>query len=219
MLDGVLGHQAGVVAAPAGHDEHLVDGPELLVGDVDLVEDQGAVGQQPVEQGVGHRFGLLVHLLAHEVVVAVLAGGVEVPVDGQLVRGSTSLPSRAVTRTEPGRSSATWSSSSTKKSRVRPRMAGMSEARKAASVADPHQQGRDPAGGHDQVGLVGVDHGQRERPPDPAERRPHRAGQAGVGSGGQRGLDQVGQHLGVGLRLRSGGRRPPARRSAPRGSR
>ena len=83
VLDGVLGHQAGVVAAAAGHDEHLVDGPELLVGDVDLVEGQGPVGQQPVEQGVGHRPGLLVHLLAHVVVVAVLAGRLEVPVDVQ----------------------------------------------------------------------------------------------------------------------------------------
>ena len=87
VLDGVLGHEAGVVAAATGHDEHLVEGPELVVGDVHLVEVEGAVGQQPVEQGVGHRLGLLVDLLAHEVVVAVLAGGVEVPVDGHPVRG------------------------------------------------------------------------------------------------------------------------------------
>ena len=31
VLDGVLGHQPGVVAAAAGHDEHLVEGPELVV--------------------------------------------------------------------------------------------------------------------------------------------------------------------------------------------
>ena len=47
-----------------------------------LVEGQGAVGEEPVEEGVGHRPGLLVDLLAHEVVVAVLASGVEVPLDG-----------------------------------------------------------------------------------------------------------------------------------------
>jgi hypothetical protein len=83
VLDGVLGHQPGVVAAPASHDEDLVDGRELLGGEVHLVEDQGPVGQQPVEQGVGDRLGLLVHLLAHEVVVSVLAGGVEVPVHAE----------------------------------------------------------------------------------------------------------------------------------------
>ena len=43
--------------------------------------------------------------------------------------------------TEPGRSSATWSSSSTKKSRVSPRMAGMSEARKAAPSVTPISSG------------------------------------------------------------------------------
>ena len=29
-------------------------------GDVDLVEGEGAVGEEPVEQGVGHRLRLLV---------------------------------------------------------------------------------------------------------------------------------------------------------------
>ena len=58
-------------------------------------------GQQPVEQGVGHRPGLLVDLLAHEVVVAVLLGGLEVPVHRDPV-GSTAVPSKPVTRTDPG---------------------------------------------------------------------------------------------------------------------
>ena len=133
--------------------------------------DEGAVGEQPVEQGVGHRLGLLVHLLAHVVVVAVLAGGIEVPVDGDGLGLAPRYRSASVTRSEPGRSSATWSSSSTKKSRVRPRMAGMSEARKAASPLYPHQQRRDPPGGHDEVGLIGAHHGQREGPAHPAPAR------------------------------------------------
>ena len=137
VLDGVLGHEPGVVAAAAGHHEHLVDVPELLVGDVHLVEHQRPVGQQPVEQGVGHRLGLLVHLLGHEVVVAVLLGGLEIPVDVQRRRARPVAPPRSVTEIDPGRSSATRSSSRMKKSWVRPRMAGMSEARKAAPSLTP----------------------------------------------------------------------------------
>ncbi len=131
----------------------LLNGPELLVGDVDLVEDQGPVGQQPVEQGVGHRLGLLVHLLAHVVVVAVLAGGLEVPVHGQ-----------------PGRLDLGRRRGGGDPERSRPQLgdlvvleheelAGQPEdgrdvrGQEGGRVADPHEQRRDPAGGHDEVGL------------------------------------------------------------------
>ena len=104
-----------------------------------LVEDQGAVGQQTVEEGVGHRPGLLVDLLAHEVGVAALPGGLQVPVDGALL-GTTSC--------RPG-----WSPGWTRSQlddlvvvqddevRVRPSRAGMSEARRAARRSTPTTRG------------------------------------------------------------------------------
>ncbi len=200
MLDGVLGHQAGVVAAPAGHDEHLVDPAELLVGDVDLVQGQGAVGQQAVEQGVGHGLGLLVHLFAHVVVVAVLAGGIEVPGDGDglglhIGPGQVGDPQRA--RPQLGHLVVFQHEE----------LAGEAEdgrdvrGQEGGITVHPHEQGGDASGGHDQVGLVGSHHGQGEGPPHPGQGRPHGTGQSVLGPVDQCRLDQVGQHLGVGLRL------------------
>ena len=54
---------------------------QLVVGEAHLVEGELAAGGTPVEQRVGDRLGLLVDLLGHEVVVAALLGGLEVPVD------------------------------------------------------------------------------------------------------------------------------------------
>ena len=50
-----------------------------------LVEDELAARAAPVEQRVGHRLGLLVDLLGHEVLVAALLRRLEVPGDGDLV--------------------------------------------------------------------------------------------------------------------------------------
>ena len=77
----------------------------------------------------------------------------------------------------------------------------MSEARKAVPVGHAHDQGRDPTGPHHQVGVVGVHHGQGEGTPYPGQGGAHRPGEPVVGIGGQVRLDQVGQDLGVGLRL------------------
>ncbi len=80
-LDRVLGDEARVVARAARDDHDLVDLEELLAADPALVENDRPVGREPPEQGVRDRTGLLVHLLAHEVVVTGLLGGFEVPVD------------------------------------------------------------------------------------------------------------------------------------------
>jgi hypothetical protein len=95
VLDGVLGHQGGVVAAAAGHDEHLVDLAQVVVGEPHLVEHRAGRRAAAVEQRVGHRLGLLVHLLGHEVLVAALLGRLEVPGDGQLL-GLDRVPSSVV---------------------------------------------------------------------------------------------------------------------------
>ena len=80
VLDGVLGEHPGVVGGAAGHDEHLGDLAQFVVGDALFVEDDLPVAQMP-HQCVGQRIGLLGDLLDHEVVVSALLGGGEVPVD------------------------------------------------------------------------------------------------------------------------------------------
>ncbi len=83
VLDGVFGQQAGVVRGAAGDDEDLVDLAQFLIGKALLVEHDATVDEMP-QQGVGDRGGLLGDLLEHEVVVATLFGGVEIPVDVEL---------------------------------------------------------------------------------------------------------------------------------------
>ena len=80
VLDRVLGQQAGVVRRAAGHDEDLVDLTQLLIGQALLVEHDAAVDEM-AEQRVGDRGRLLGDLLEHEVLVATLFGGRDVPVD------------------------------------------------------------------------------------------------------------------------------------------
>ena len=90
VLDGVLGDQAGVVGGAAGHDEHLVDVAQVLVGQTLLVEHD-APALEVSAQRVGERVGLLLDLLVHEVLVAALLRGRQVPVDreGLALRGAT----------------------------------------------------------------------------------------------------------------------------------
>ncbi len=80
VLDGVLGDEPGVVGGAAGDDEDLVDVPQILVGHALLVEHD-APGLEVPAQRVGERVRLLLDLLEHEVLVAALLGGGEVPVD------------------------------------------------------------------------------------------------------------------------------------------
>ncbi len=89
MLDRVLGQQPGVICGTAGHHEHLVDLAQFLVAQPLLVEHDPAT-HEVSEQGVGHRGGLLGDLLEHEVLVAALFGGSQIPVD---VEGAEIAPS------------------------------------------------------------------------------------------------------------------------------
>ena len=75
-----LASSPGVVRRAAGDDEDLVDLAQFLVGEALLVEHDAPVDEVP-EQGVGDRGGLLGDLLEHEVLVAALLGGRQVPVD------------------------------------------------------------------------------------------------------------------------------------------
>ena len=80
VLDGLLADQPRVIRGAAGDDEHLVDVTQFLVVEALLVEDDLAVDEMP-QQRVANCVRLLLDLLEHEVVVAALLGGREVPVD------------------------------------------------------------------------------------------------------------------------------------------
>ncbi len=84
VLDGVFRHHARVIGAATSHDDDLVDRAQPFLGDVQLVQSEGTFGGEPPEQGVGHGFRLLEDLLAHEPVIAVLFGRLQIP--GHLVR-------------------------------------------------------------------------------------------------------------------------------------
>jgi hypothetical protein len=83
VLDRVLGDQPGVVRGAAGDHEDLVHVTQHLLVDPLLVQHDPA-GHQVAAQGVLHRGRLLVDLLQHEVPVAALLRGGQVPVDEEV---------------------------------------------------------------------------------------------------------------------------------------
>jgi len=85
VLDRVFREQPGVIRGAAGDHEYLVDLAQFLVAQSLFVEHDPAVHEMP-QQGVGHRGGLLGDLLEHEVLVAALFGGGQVPVDVKLAK-------------------------------------------------------------------------------------------------------------------------------------
>ncbi len=100
MLDGVLREQPRVVGAAAGDDEDLVDVAQLLIRQSLLVENDLPV-LEVTEQGVRDGGRLLLDLLEHEVVVAALLGGGEIPVDAEraaLRLGSVEVQNRVPVR-------------------------------------------------------------------------------------------------------------------------
>ena len=98
VLDRVFGEQPGVIRGAAGDHEHLVDLAQFLIGQPLLVEHDPAVDEVS-QQGVGHRGGLLGDLLEHEVLVAALFRGGQVPVDVKLADiRRPSFPSKSVIR-------------------------------------------------------------------------------------------------------------------------
>ena len=103
-----------------------------------LVEHERAVGPPPVEQGVGHRVGLLADLLAHEVVVAALLRGREVPVDAERRSARPARRPASAPRSSPAAA----------------RPPGRRPARRAAG---PPEQGRD-VGGEQRRAVGQTDH-------------------------------------------------------------
>ena len=177
-----------MISGAAGDHEYFVDLAQFLVAQSLFVEHDPAVHEMS-QQGVGHRCGLLGYLLEHEVFVAALFGGGQVPVDVKFaeldigvaieiedpvaVRGDhhclvlAELDGMAGVFDERGH--------------VRPN--------EHLAVADPEHQRCRPAGGHDGARLIGVREHQGEVALQPAQHRQH-------------GSDEIACRLAVPVRLR-----------------
>ena len=161
VLDGVLGDQPRVVGRATSDDEDLVDVAQVLVGDALLVEDDPA-GLEVAPQRVGQRLGLLLDLLEHEVLVAALLGGGEIPVDRERLR----LGGIAV---EIGDLVAVAGDHDELVLAEFDGLAGVLDERRhirrdeRLAFADADDQRRGASGGDDGVRVVGVGHDQGER--------------------------------------------------------
>ena len=198
LLDGVLGHQTGVVTAAAGHDADPVDTVQLARTEARcLVEDEGPVTAPVAVQRGGHRVGLLVDLLGHVVVVATLSRCSRVPVDLQRSRLAEGARQRGHPH-GPGSEldhliifegeEATGTSEQCRD--VRGQVRGV--------VGQTDDQGRHATCGDDGVRFAGVDDGHGEGAVDHSQGEPEALGQGRASGHGR--FDKVAQDLRVGLR-------------------
>lgn len=200
MLDRVLGQQTGVIRGAAGHHEHFVDLAQLLVAQALLVEHDPAVLEVP-QQCLGHRGGLLGDLFEHEVLVAALFGGRQVPVDvktpgvgGVIVTGEIG-DAVAVGGDDHRLVLAKLDSFASERDERR-----HIRAQEHLAVADADHQRRGPTRRHDGARFVGVGEHHSEVALQPAEhcqRRGHEV-PGGVALAVLTG-QQVDGHLAVGL--------------------
>ena len=80
FLDHELAHQASVSGGAAGHDDHLVDGPDVLGGERNVRQNHAAlVRRYPAAEGVDDRAGLFEDFLLHEMLIPGLLGHDRVP--------------------------------------------------------------------------------------------------------------------------------------------
>ncbi len=200
VLDRVLGQQPGVVRGAARDDEHLVDLAQFLIAQALLVQDDAAVDEVP-EQRVGDRGGLLGDLLEHEVLVAALFGGVQVPVDVE--KSSTRGHVVAV---EVGDAVAVGGDHDGLVLPEFDRVAGVPDERgdvgadEHLALADADHQRRRPPRRDDRAGLVGVGEHQGEVALEAAQHRQHGSGEiAGRFTVAVLPGDQVDGDFGVGV--------------------
>ena len=82
LLDRVAPDQSGVIGGAAGRDHHLVHASEHLIVDrAELSEIHPLLSRDALAERLGDRVRLLVDLLEHERLVALFLGRVSVPVD------------------------------------------------------------------------------------------------------------------------------------------
>ena len=177
-----------MIGGAAGDDEYLVDLAQFLVAQPLLVQHDPAVDEM-AEQRVGHRGGLLGDLLEHEVLVAALFRGGQVPVDVELAVFDVFVA------VEVGDPIAIGGQHHGLVLAELDGVAGVRDERchvgadEHLAVADPDYQRCRPAGGHDGAGFVGVGEHQGEVALQPAQHRQH-------------GSDEIACRLAVPVRLR-----------------
>ena len=197
VLDGVLRDHARVERRARGDDDDLGDLAQLVVVEPHLVEVERPRGRTPPQQRVGDSTRLLEDLLAHEPVVAVLLGGGEVPVDVE----EAALGGGAV---EVGDRGALAGDRDDLVLVELHRLAGVLDERgdvgaeERLALAEPDHERAVATGGDDPVGVLRVDGHEGERALEDRADLLHRDGQ--VGAADDLALEQVGGHLGVGLR-------------------
>ena len=184
----------------AGHHEHLVDIAQFLIGEPLLIENYPAKVEVP-QQGVGHRRRLFGDLLEHEVLVAALFRGRQVPVD----REDPRIIGVIVTR-EVGDAIAVRSDHH---NLVLPQFDGFPGVfdecgdvgpEEHLALADTHDQRGGAARGHDRARVVGVGEDEGEVPLQPSHHSLHRRHEvAGGVSGFVLARHQMHGHLGVGV--------------------
>ena len=174
------------------HPDVIQSGDRLRVEEA--VEVDLAGGVDAAAQRVPHRLRLLVDLLEHEVRVAALLGLLDVPVDldgprdhGDAVEIGDQEPVGGagdhLVVTDQGDPAGVGD------------QGGDVAAEEDLALAGRGHQGRVAAGADQGAGFVHADHHQGVGALDPAQRRPRRGGQITVVEL----LDEVGEHLGVGV--------------------
>ena len=198
VLDRVLGEHARVIRGTARHDEHLVDVAQVVVGQALLVEHDATVLQMP-EQGVGERAGLLGDLLEHEVVVATLLSGREIPVDVERLAGARVLVEVGDRVALGGDHHDLVLAEFDGVARVLDE-SGDVGCDEHLVLADTDDQWRRPTRRDDRVGVVGMREDQRERTVESTQRCVCARDEVACGRAGVvLTLDEVHRGLGVGV--------------------
>ena len=199
MLDCVLSHQTRVERRTTGHDEDLVDVAKILIGQSLLIEDD-ASGVEVTAQGVRDGVGLLLDLLVHEVLVAALFRGGEVPLDVERTGVTIRLAGEVVDLVRGGRDNDDL---------VLTEFDGFASvldegrdirAEEHLPLADADDQRSGAAGGDDRVRVLRVHEDQREGSREAADHAEDAVDKvAGSRSVRIRVVNQVNGHLGVGV--------------------
>ena len=199
-LDHLAPHLGRVVRGAARDQDDAREPAQLLPGEVQIRQEAvPGLGRDPAAEGIGDRAGLLVDLLEHEVAVPALLGHDRVPRDVRHRPLHRPAGERLEPNALPGHDGHLAVLENQDVARVR-QDGGDVRRHEVLAVAEPDHHAAGPGLRRDEgVGLPVRDHADRVRAPDLLERAAHRLGEAA--RLGPVLLDQVRQHLRVGLRL------------------
>ena len=193
LLDRVAGHDSGVVGGTAREDHDAAQLAELVVAQLEPFEHDSAV-PHPIADRLGNGLGLLVDLLQHERLVALLLGGLVVPV--HLGLEPLDLSARAVEEACAGRRDLDDLAVLDQLHATRlAQECGDRRGEEGLAVAEADEERALETGPDEDAGMVGVDDDDRKMALEVPVRRAHGLGQvAGIVA-----LDEMGDHLSVGL--------------------